>query len=425
MSRGPLKVLLVPLGSRGDVQPQLVLGQELKRRGHAVTVAAPPDFRGLAAEYELPFSPVGEPIGPFIRRNSDMTERHPVVALPGQIKLVQGYIAEQVHDLFAARHEPDIIVAAGLSFAAKVLADKLGVPHVFCCYSLSAMHSSAHPPAVLPVFGMPRLVNRALWAGLTTLFDNTLGATVNRFRKQVGLPGHRTSWLAIHGAQVMLAQDQVMGDLPPDVPGHNVHVPALVPRADRARPLSDLLERFLRGGGDGSSAASPVVYLGFGSMPSLDRARVVRIATELFEQHGARVVLFSSHGEEAGVELPAGVFACGDEDHASLFPRVDLIVHHGGAGTTAAALRSGVPQLIVPHIVDQFFHGRRVAELGLGPPPVPKAQLSAAVIADALKQRFNFWAKAQAIRAQLALDGGAAQAAAHLEELAASHRASF
>ncbi len=412
-----MKILLTPLGSRGDVQPQLVLGEELLRRGHSVTLAGPPDFREMSEGYGLRFLPVGEAMGPLIRRNSEMTEQNPVTALPGQLRLVQRCIEQQVGDLLAYPHDADLIMAAGLSFAGKVLADKLGVPHVFCCYSLSAMRSSHHPPAVMPLFGKPRFANDLMWRSITTLFEATLGSTVNRMRRKVGLPAHKKSWLAIHGTEVMLAQDEVMGELPSDVPGRNAHVAALVPRPEAAQPLSDLLERFLRGASVGPSGTSPVVYLGFGSMPTIDRARIRQIAVELFEQHGARVILFSSHAEEDGVELPPGVFACSDTDHATLFPRVDLIVHHGGAGTTASALRSGVPQLIVPHIVDQFFHGRRIAELGLGPKPVVKAKLSAAVIAEALKNRFNYWAKAQAVRASVKAEGGAKQAADHLESL--------
>jgi UDP:flavonoid glycosyltransferase YjiC (YdhE family) len=413
-----MKVLLAPMGSRGDVQPQLVLGQELARRGHGVTLAAPPNFRGGAERLGFRFVPVGEDIEGVMRANRHMTEQHPTRALPRQIRLLRAQLMRQVTDMLAAPHDHDLVVAAGLGLAGKLVADRLGVPHVFCCYSLSAMWSAAHPPAVMPVFGLPRLANRALWSLFTRTFQLTLGTKLNELRREHGLLPERGAWKKIHATDVILAQDDVMGALPPDVPGRSLHVAALVPRPDALAPLPDLLERFLRGAGEGSAAAAPVVYLGFGSMPTVDRARVVRIASELFEQHGARVILRSSHGEDAGVELPPGVFPIGDVDHAALFPRVDLIVHHGGAGTTATALRSGVPQLIVPHIVDQFFHGRRIAELGAGPVPVPKAQLTSAAVASALKDRFKYWAKAQSVRGALKLEGGASQAADHLEATA-------
>jgi vancomycin aglycone glucosyltransferase len=409
-----MKVLLAPLGSRGDVQPQLVLGEELVRRGHTVTLAASPNFRPWAESRGFAFIPVGEDINVIIRQNSHMTEQHPVVALPGQIRLVRRHLAEQARDLFAAPHEHDIVVAAGLSLVAKMLADSLGVPHVFCCYTLSMMCSAAHAPALTPVFGLPRFANRALWRAITTTFELTLGGPLNDLRRARGLPPYASSWRAIHGTQVLLAQDNVMGELPSDLPGENHHVPALVPRPERAAPLPEALEGFLRD----TRPGLPVVYLGFGSMPSVDRAHVVDVARELVERYGARVLLHSSHGEETGVELPPGVLSVGDVDHQTLFPRVDLIVHHGGAGTTAAALRSGAPQLVVPHIVDQFFHGRRLAELGVAPAPVPKAELRSKAVAAALADRAKYRAKALLVRAQLEQEGGAAQAACYLETLA-------
>lgn len=400
-----MKVLLAPLGSRGDVQPQLVLGEELSRRGHTVTVAGSPDFNELVESYGLRFHAIGEPILPLMRRNADMTELHPAAALPRQLKLMQHCIEQQVTDLLSTPLDADIVIAAGLSFGGKLLADRLGIPHVFCHYALSALRSRQQP-ALPPVFG--RLPSAF------TLFDSTLGTTVNRLRRKVGLRAHQKPWLETQGTESILAQDSVMGKLPDDVPGHVVHVPAFVPADSRARALPGLLERFLRGSVD----ASPVIYLGFGSMPRGSSAGIVEIAVQLFEQHGARVVLFSSYGEDTSAELPRGVFVCRDADHAALFPRLDLIVHHGGAGITATALRSGVPQLIVPHTVDQSFHGLRIAELGVGPDPVLKSKLSAAVIAEALQNRFTYWAKAQIVRASVVPEGGARQAADYLETLA-------
>lgn len=412
-----MKVLLAPVGSRGDVQPQLLLGEELARRGHQVTFAAPPNFRDWAEARGFAFIPVGEDMNAFIRKNAEMTEQNPLAALPGQIALLRAHAERQVRDLFSVPHDADVVVAAGLSFAAKMVADQLGVPHVFVCYTLSAMRSGAHPPAVLPFFGLPRLANHALWAGITRAFDLALGGTLNRLRREFGIAPERRHWHAIHASEVLLAQDVAMGELPRDTPGNAKQIPAIVAASQAVSPSSDLLERFVRGAGDGPSAATPLVYLGFGSMPSVDRTRVVGMARELFEEHGARVILFSGHDEDANVALPPGVFSVTDTDQPSLFPRMDLLVHHGGAGTTAAALRSGVPQLIVPHIVDQFFHGRRVAELGLGPAPVPKANLSTAAIAGALKDRFRYWSQAQAVKATLDAEGGAKQAADHIEGL--------
>jgi len=111
------------------------------------------------------------------------------------------------------------------------------------------------------------------------------------------------------------------------------------------------------------------------------RAEVAAAITEFCRVQNARALLFSAHGEDTGLTLPDNVLSVGALDHVRLFPRVDLVVHHGGAGTTATALRAGVPQVIVPHIVDQFFHGKRVAELGVGPKPLKKRHLRAGLLA--------------------------------------------
>ena len=82
--------------------------------------------------------------------------------------------------------------------------------------------------------------------------------------------------------------------------------------------------------------------------------------------------------------LPEGVFVTGPVSHAQLFPRLAAIVHHGGAGTTTTAARAGVPQIVVPHVLDQFYWARRVALLGLGPPAIPRKQLSGQRLLQAL-----------------------------------------
>jgi UDP:flavonoid glycosyltransferase YjiC (YdhE family) len=144
----------------------------------------------------------------------------------------------------------------------------------------------------------------------------------------------------------------------------------------------------------------------------------VNIARSLCERSKARVILFSPRGEDAHDALPEGVLAIGDVNHQALFSRVDLIVHHGGAGTVAAALRAGVPQLVVPHIVDQFFHGRRVAELGIGPAPVRKRELKADAIESALQRLEHYRPAAERARARVAPEGGAVAAADYIEALA-------
>lgn len=190
-----------------------------------------------------------------------------------------------------------------------------------------------------------------------------------------------------------------------------VHAPGALVLHD-PRPLSPAVEAFL-------AAGPPPVYIGFGSMPDLRPGATSACVVAGARTAGLRVILGRGW---------AGLHAEGDDlcivddvSHAALFPRVAAVVHHGGAGTTQAAARAGVPQVVVPHALDQFFWGKRVEALGVGPRPLAKRKLDAGPLAEALRS-----CAAPAMRARAAELGrrtradGAARAAELLERLASN-----
>lgn len=413
-----MKVLIATVGSRGDIAPMLVLARALTRRGHTPVVAAPPNFQSFVETRGVSFFPIGVDTELLIQENRALAERSPIVAIPNQIALLRRETERQLRDLLAYPDTADRVVAAGLSFGARSLAERLGVPYSFVCYTLAGVRADEHPPAAAPIFGLPKLANRALWWGITQTFDLALRSSFNRARQAHGLGPEPAPWRRVHAADTLLAQDEILGALPPSAREFCHQVPALVPLEPEQAELPEPVARFL-GLPQAPDAASrvPVVYIGFGSMPTVDRERLVRSVLEFQRVTGVRVILYSAYHEEAQRELPASVLATGALDHVLLFPRVDLVVHHGGAGTTATALRAGVPQLIVPHIVDQFFHGRRIHELGLGPPPVPKAKLDAAALIDAFHQSRGCQSRARVVAAELRNVSGADAAAEYVEQL--------
>jgi UDP:flavonoid glycosyltransferase YjiC (YdhE family) len=143
-------------------------------------------------------------------------------------------------------------------------------------------------------------------------------------------------------------------------------------------PLPPKLEAFLEAG-------PPPVYLGFGSMTDPDPARTTRCLLQALERAGLRAVVSEGWAGLGGGALPEGVLAIGPVSHAALFRRVAAVVHHGGAGTTTTAARAGAPQILVPHVLDQFWWARRVAELGLGPPGIPRRRMNAERLCEALR----------------------------------------
>ena len=370
-----MRVLLAPIGSRGDLQPQLVLGEELRRRGHEVMFATCPNFLAQLRAEGFESLPVGSDSNALILEHAALAEQSPLKALPRQLGLLTAETDRQCRDLLGADLPRfDLIVAAGLSFAARLLAERQRARYSFVHYTRSALRSAAQPPAALPIFGLPRPLNRALWALVLAGFTRAVAEPIARARREHGLTPERDLYGSIHARHAVLAQDELFGSVPGDARGLAAHVPALA-RAAGAGELPPAVEEFLQQG-----RGAPLVYIGFGSMPSVRRARVVEAVSAFSAAHGARVLLFSAHAEDDGIALPPGVLSVGALDPARLCPRLDLVVPDGGAGPTAAVLRAGVPQLIVPHIVDQFFHGRRIAELGLGPPPASKRALRARLL---------------------------------------------
>jgi sterol 3beta-glucosyltransferase len=144
------------------------------------------------------------------------------------------------------------------------------------------------------------------------------------------------------------------------------------------QPPADLVD-FLRSG-------DPPVYIGFGSMGNKNRAKEsTEIALEALSVCGKRGVLVSGWNSlSEDIKMPDTVYLIKDVPHSWLFPQMAAVVHHGGAGTTAAGLRAGVPSVIVPHGMDQPMWGQRVAEMGVGAAPIPRKKLTAENLANAI-----------------------------------------
>ena len=164
------------------------------------------------------------------------------------------------------------------------------------------------------------------------------------------------------------------------------------------------------------SRPGPVVSIGFGSMAGGDPDATTALAVDAARRAGVRAVLLAGSGGLAATPETDDVFVADAVPHDWLFPRVDAVVHHGGAGTTGAAIQAGVPAVVVPFTVDQPFWASRVAALGVGPAPLPYGQLSAARLADALRQATTdkpMRDRARTLGAAVRAEDGVAAAVAH------------
>ena len=132
-------------------------------------------------------------------------------------------------------------------------------------------------------------------------------------------------------------------------------------------------------------AGKPPVFIGFGSMPIKDPQRTTTIILDALKQSGQRGILHVGWGGIGNQSLPDSVFKIDYAPYEWLFPRMGMVIHHGGSGTTAFGLRSGVPSCAVPFVFDQFYWGERIAQLGVGPKPIPYKQLNVERLADAIR----------------------------------------
>jgi sterol 3beta-glucosyltransferase len=130
----------------------------------------------------------------------------------------------------------------------------------------------------------------------------------------------------------------------------------------------------------------PPVSVGFGSMVEHEAESINQLVIDALRESGQRGILLGGWSELGSGDLPDFIFRLDAVPHDWLFPRVAAVVHHGGAGTTAAALRAGVPSVVVPWFGDQFFWGWRVGELGAGPKPISRNKLTSANLAGAIQQ---------------------------------------
>jgi sterol 3beta-glucosyltransferase len=171
------------------------------------------------------------------------------------------------------------------------------------------------------------------------------------------------------------------------------------------------------------AAGPPPVCIGFGSTVTREGAKLARVALEALKRAGRRGLFLTGWGSSGGIDLPEYACAIEAAPHDWLFPRMAAVVHHGGAGTTAAALRAGVPTVVTPFTTDQPFWASRVHTLGVGPQPIYGKRLTAENLAAAIEAATSDEAlrrRAAVLGARIRAEDGVARAVEALELWAGS-----
>lgn len=408
-----MRLALAAEGTRGDVHPLLALAERLRDRGHQALLCAPPDFREESEARGVEFRAVGIPVQSYLRENARALMGGARAMAREADRYLGSALARQFAALPVAAAGCDAIVAAGTQGAAASVAEHLGIPYRYVAYCPAVFPSERHGPGMLPFQGLSPRLNRWLWRALLAFTERRFRRWLDPERAALGLPPLRSCYAHLLGERPILAADPGLADVPSDVPIPVDRVACLHPLEGSALPPK--LEAFL-------TAGPAPVYLGFGSMTDPDPAATTRELLAGLTRIGCRALISKGWAGLGGEPLPEGVFEVGSVSHARLFPRCSLVVHHGGAGTTTSAARAGVPQLLVPHVMDQFYWAARVHALGLGPPALPRRRLEAGRLAGRIAAALDAeWLseRARAFAAELQARRGALPDAAELLTAAA------
>jgi UDP:flavonoid glycosyltransferase YjiC (YdhE family) len=387
-----MHITILALGSHGDVWPYAVLGGALRKAGHDVRLATFESFAPMAAQCDLDMHPVEGDAASLLQTGGGLALSEAGRNIPRMLLALRrsfGAQAEAYGRAFGhpVLRETDVIVnqlPGGLYATDLVQRARLdGTP-------VALVHGSVMPLArtsAFPMLAFPRApsfipgYNALTYRIAEQLVWQMFRRAVNTWRRAaLGLPpAPFLGNMGLHGSTVLNAFSRHVVPRPPDW-GDNVHVTGYwYARDEEDWQAPDNLRRFL-------DAGPPPVFVGFGSMPLRRPKETTALLLEAVRRSGQRAILHAGWAGLPDDSLPEDVLAVGYTPYGWLFPRVAAVVHHGGAGTTGAALRAGVPALIMPFLFDQFFWGHRLQELGVGPAPLPFKKLAVPALATALRR---------------------------------------
>lgn len=424
-----MKILILTYGSRGDVQPYVALGKALQRSAHQVTLATSVRFQGFVEGHGLRYAYMNDDLLSLVDTDEgkELMEKGSSFfeIIRQSIKLRQRTKPANIsllYDSWQAAQDvgPDVIVFGPKAAGAPSIAEKLGIGCVLAAPIPMFVPTAEWRFPIFPNLELGGRYNRATFHLIQSITNLVLKTYINDFRQHIGLsPDKNYSSLTMSDGRpipILHAFSKAVLPRPADWPDH-AHITGywfLGEEPDWTPPPE--LQAFLEAG-------PPPVYVGFGSMAGRDPARLAKIVVGALQKAGLRGIVATGWGGLKAEELPETVLKIEQAPHGWLLPKVAAVVHHGGAGTTAAGLRAGKPSIIVPFFADQPFWGARVHALGAGPKPLSQKKLSADLLAAAMRAATTDQAMietAAEIGRKIRAEDGVANAVALVERYAQS-----
>jgi sterol 3beta-glucosyltransferase len=378
-------IVIIAAGSRGDIQPCVALGRGLTARGDKVRLVASSRYEAMVAAAGLEFAALTADPTEILTSEKGQEwlagGRDPVKFIRNFKQIIEPMARRLLSEALTASQDAELLLAPTIGFFGEHVGEHLNIPRALIHFQPS-QPTGEFPHPLLP---QGRLLgsagNRLSFQAVDQMAWQLLRPFINPWRQRsLGLaklplrgPMHR---VRRDRRPVLCCFSESVVPRPADWPSY-VHTTGywfLDGDPDWAPPreLADFL-----------AAGPPPVYVGFGSMVPKDAARTDALVRAALRRAGLRGVI---SGDPAQAPRADDLLVVNEVPHAWLFPRMAAVVHHGGAGTTAAGLRAGVPTIVCPFFGDQPYWGERVAALGAGPKSLPVKRLTAGDLAAALQQ---------------------------------------
>ena len=405
-------ITILTYGSRGDVQPYIALGRGLRAAGHEVRIAAPQPFADSVTENDLAFAPLGGDPGELVRGLVEEAGSNPFRIVPVMMRYALPLGQEVFQGVEDACTDADLIIHSFLMTPpGHSIARRRGVPDVSALLYPIFTPTGEFPAMLAPPLPLGKLYNRVTHHLLTSAFwaGNKLGYLWLRRQDRTLPPLGR--WMSHHQTPVLYGISRHVVPPPVDWPDHARITGYWFMGAVDYDPPPDLLN-FL-------AAGPPPVYIGFGSTIEQEMAELGQIAIEALQRTEQRGIMLGGWGGLTGDNLPDTIYPIDRVPHGWLFPRTAAAVHHGGAGTTAASLRAGIPTIVTPFASDQPYWGAKVHELGVGPAPIPRKDITVDKLAHAIEQAITdsqMRERAAVLGAAIRQEDGIAEAVQFIEE---------
>lgn len=365
-----MKILIPTIGTRGDIQPYIALAIGLIQSGHQVLFASHPAMESLVAGYRVPF----EPIGPDINIGNEaesirLRSRNWLIGFLRVMQLSVSIAEKASRDVLRLCREVDLTIVSH-SFTGKAEAEKAGLP----AFSVTLQHQN------IPVnHTNTKIIRRPVDSFLGSVMGNMVVNSYNKIRKKIGVPPvKRYDELLSELLNLIPVSPQVITPDPRWAPQHRISGYWFLGEPPGWKPPPEV-ESFLESGNPPA-----VISLGAMSLGLTDGYESAKLMVDAVQEAGMRAIIQGWDHAIQSIPLPATIHHAGSIPHSWLLSHAACLVHHGGYGTTGAGLRAGIPEIVIPHITDQYFWGKRVHELGVAPLPIPRKELTALKLAEML-----------------------------------------